>query len=98
MFKYIIVTLNVFIPILVLISIIQTPEQDSGVWISGARLYNIEWQIPGIDPFSLHTHTAGQYPSTYSYDETSGMYYDSATGLYYDPNTQVHKEVLAIVM
>lgn len=36
-----------------------------------------------------HTILEGQYPSTYSYDETSGMYYDSATGLYYDPNTQV---------
>ena len=30
-----------------------------------------------------------KYPSTYSYDESSGMYYDSATSLYYDPNTQV---------
>ena len=32
---------------------------------------------------------SSQYPSTYSYDATSGFYYDSASGLYYDPKTQV---------
>ena len=32
---------------------------------------------------------AANYPSTYSYDESSGFYFDSATGLYYDPKTQV---------